>query len=259
MAAFDPALAKNLIRGMYDWQGAHGARETLGMVPDMVVEDPEEHYWASSKPPLSGWAVLEVLRATGDTSFAREMYHHVAAYHRWWYSWRDHQKDGLCEYGSTLEDLESAQRESGMHGAARFADSELVANTVEVHLGLPSLTAYSLTQHSVDLNSFLYAEKQALAQLAEAIHMPQAAETWRQAAARLKLAIQNTFFDEDTGYVPSDVPASVITRSNHATLTPSLHCCIVCLRPVGVVVSFFYDRYFNGSFVRIKGTALLRM
>ena len=44
-------------------------------------------------------------------------------YHNWWYRDRDHDQDGICEYGSTDGSLIAAMWESGMDNAVRFDDA----------------------------------------------------------------------------------------------------------------------------------------
>lgn len=70
---------------------------------------------------------------------------------------RDHDGDGLCEFGSTDGSLIAAKWESGMDNAIRFDDSKILKN---------SEGAFSLNQESVDLNAYLYAEKEYLSKLA---------------------------------------------------------------------------------------------
>jgi len=88
------------------------------------------------------------------------MYPKLKLYHEWWYNKRDHDKDGLCEYGSTDGSLVAAKWESGMDNAIRFDNSKIVKN---------GEGAYSIDQESVDLNAYLYAEKLNLATLASVL------------------------------------------------------------------------------------------
>ena len=110
----------------------------------------EPHNYRDTKPPLSAWAVVEIFKKDNDLNFVKEMYPKLKKYHEWWYVKRDHDMDGLCEYGSTDGSLIAAKWESGMDNAIRFDDSKIMKNEEG---------AYSLDQESIDLNAYLYAEK----------------------------------------------------------------------------------------------------
>lgn len=112
MARFNPEVAKNNVRAMYDYQiDADDAvrPQDAGMVIDDVFFNKLEDRggdggnWneRNTKPPLSAWAVWEVYEATGDEAFLAEMYPQIRAYHEWWYRSRDHNKNGVAEYGAT--------------------------------------------------------------------------------------------------------------------------------------------------------------
>ncbi|UII34645.1 hypothetical protein LVD17_12585 [Fulvivirga ulvae] len=182
---FNPDLAKDQIRAMYDYQNEQG------MIADCIFRDTliEKHNWRDTKPPLSGWAIYEIYKATTDTAFVREMYPKLEKYHRWWYQYRDHDQNGLCEYGSTDGTRIAAAWESGMDNAVRFDSANLLKNTRE---------AWSLNQESVDLNAYLYAEKLYMSKLSEIIGLP--SETLKKEAKALKAQINNVFYDEASGY-----------------------------------------------------------
>ncbi len=149
MAPSHQDLAKNHIRAMFDYQSANG------FVADCVFRDTldEKHNWRNTKPPLAAWAVWKCFEADGDIAFLKELYPKLKAYHEWWYKERDVDKDGLCEYGSTDGTLLAARWESGMDNAVRFDKANMVQS---------GPNAWSMDQESVDLNAFLFAEKQFL-------------------------------------------------------------------------------------------------
>ncbi len=153
-ANFDPELAKNNIRAMFDYQ------QPDGMVIDCIYTDPAENNARDSKPPLVCWAVDKIYEATGDKSFLAEMYPQLLAYHKWWYAKRDHDGNGMCEYGSTDGTLEAAAWESGMDNAIRFDDVKMLANE-----GYSD--AWSMDQESVDLNAYLAQECRLLKKFAD--------------------------------------------------------------------------------------------
>ena len=88
----------------------------------------EAHNYRDTKPPLATWAVAKIFEKDKDLKFVEEMYPKLKLYHEWWYNKRDHDKDGLCEYGSTDGSLVAAKWESGMDNAIRFDDSKILKN-----------------------------------------------------------------------------------------------------------------------------------
>lgn len=145
LAKFDPELAKNNIRAMFDYQ------QPDGMIIDCIYTDPVENNARDSKPPLVSWAVDEIFTHTCDTAFVSEMYPQLMAYYKWWYQKRDHNQNGMCEYGATDGTLEAAAWESGMDNAIRFDDARMLKNE-------GAADAWSMDQESVDLNAYLALE-----------------------------------------------------------------------------------------------------
>ena len=151
-ASFDPELAKNNIRAMFDYQLPDG------MVIDCIYTDPAENNARDSKPPLVCWAVDKIWEATADKAFLAEMYPQLMAYYKWWFEKRDHDGNGICEYGSCDGTLEAAAWESGMDNAIRFDDAVMVKNGDD---------AWSMDQESVDLNAYIANECKYLKKFAE--------------------------------------------------------------------------------------------
>lgn len=140
LARFAPELAKNNIRAMFDYQLPDG------MIIDCIYTNPAENNARDSKPPLVCWAVDEIFTLNQDTAFVKEMYPQLLAYYKWWYNKRDHNRNGMCEFGSTDGTLEAAGWESGMDNAIRFDNAKMLKNGED---------AWSLNQESVDLNAYL--------------------------------------------------------------------------------------------------------
>lgn len=184
-AMFAPELAKNNIRCMFDYQ------DKDGMIPDCVFIDTTRNNYRNTKPPLAAWAVWEVYRNTGDRDFVREMYPKLQNYHNWWYTHRDHDHNGLCEYGSNNGEAKAAAWESGMDNAVRFDSAVMLRN---------GPAAWSFDQESVDLNSFLYLEKRLLAEMAELLGDQAKGKAFLAAADRLKGQINRMMYDPSSGY-----------------------------------------------------------
>lgn len=178
LAKLTPELAKNMIRSMFDYQ------QEDGMIIDCIYADPSENNYRDSKPPLAGWAIDAVYEATNDTAFLREMYPQLLKYHRWWYEKRDHDKNGICEFGSTDGTIEAAAWESGMDNAIRFDHAKMVKNTGD---------AWSFDQESVDLNAFLAYEYKLLKKFGDILNTPFEDENYAKDVA-------NYFFDSETGF-----------------------------------------------------------
>ena len=185
LAWFAPDLAREQMRAMFDYQNANG------MVADSVYLDAKENNWRNTKPPLAAWAVREIHRATGDAAFVAEMYDRLVRYHRWWFAERDHDRNGLAEFGATDGTRIAAAWESGMDNAVRFDDAKMLAN---------GAGAWSLDQESVDLNAYLYREKLDLAELAGVLGKRDEAAAWRRDAEAMKRRIGTRFFDADAGW-----------------------------------------------------------
>jgi putative isomerase len=185
LVRFHPELAKNNIRSMFQYQ------DEMGMVADCVYFDPKENNWRDTKAPLSAWAVYEIYQHTQDLKFVKELYPKLIKYHQWWYQYRDHDQNGLCEYGSTDGTLIAAKWESGMDNAVRFDSTKMLKNNEH---------AWSMNQESVDLNAYLYAEKKYLSKLSKIIGNQKQAKYFSKTAEELKQRISQKFWDEKSGF-----------------------------------------------------------
>lgn len=154
LARFEPELAKDNIRAMFDYQLPDG------MIIDCIYTDPKENNARDSKPPLVCWAVDEIFELNNDTAFVREMYPQLLSYYKWWFNKRDHNRNGMCEFGSTDGTRIAAAWESGMDNAIRFDNAKMLKNADD---------AWSLDQESVDLNAYLALECRLLKKFANII------------------------------------------------------------------------------------------
>ena len=186
LSFYDTDLAKKQLKLMFEFQNEDG------FVADCVYRDTsiEAHNYRDTKPPLAAWAVVKIFEKDKDVDFLKYMYPKLKKYHEWWYLKRDHDQDGLCEYGSTDGSLVAAKWESGMDNAIRFDHSKIVKN---------SEGAFSLNQESVDLNAYLYAEKLFLAEISQILENKDV-DGYLKQAEKLKKVIQNQFYDEKDGW-----------------------------------------------------------
>lgn len=221
---FNEELAKNNIRALFDYQIQADDKirpQDKGAIIDAIFYNADEERdgdggnWneRNSKPALATWAVWEVYKVSGDKEFLKEMYPKLKAYHEWWYTNRDHNKNGVAEYGGMVhrfnnspeEIILAAAWESGMDNAVRFdvegyGKDDIGVKVFENKDKNSKLVGYSINQESVDLNSFLYAEKIDLAQMAEILGEKEESENFYKSAAQLKEYINDKMFDEATGY-----------------------------------------------------------
>ncbi len=187
IAPFEPELAKDQIRAIYDYQNEEG------MLADCFFRDLsiEGVNWRNTKAPLSGWSIFEVYTETQDLSFIKEMFPKLLKYHEWWYANRDHDQNGLCEYGSTDGTRIAAAWESGMDNADRFDNAQIIEN---------NQGAYSIDQESVDLNAYLYQEKRYIQKLATVLGKKAVADRFEQEAQQLKEKIQALMYRSEDGF-----------------------------------------------------------
>ena len=138
IARYDARLARSGIEAMFDYQvQANDAvrPQDAGMVIDAVFFRKDAAHgdrgtnWneRNTKPPLASWAVWQVHRRAPDLAWLRRMYPKLVAYHHWWYRNRDHDHDGLAEYGATVDpahaDADGAIR-FHVGGVARAPDAQ---------------------------------------------------------------------------------------------------------------------------------------
>jgi putative isomerase len=87
---------------MFDYQ------QPDGMIIDCVFPDTKDNNSRDSKPPLACWAVDRIYENTHDVDFIREMYPKLLRYYKWWYRDRDHDGNGICEFGCVDGTTEAA-------------------------------------------------------------------------------------------------------------------------------------------------------
>lgn len=114
MSHFNPEIAKENIRAVFSWQIKPDdpvRPQDAGFVPDLIAWNlsPERGgdggNWneRNTKPSLAAWSVMEVYNTTQDKAWLAEMYPRLVAYHDWWLRNRDHNGNGVPEYGATRD------------------------------------------------------------------------------------------------------------------------------------------------------------
>jgi putative isomerase len=214
-ARFEPSLAQEQIRSMFDHQIRADSAERpqdAGMIPDAIFYNDIKQgggNWneRNSKPPLAAWAVWEVFAGSGDIRFLRELYPKLAAYQAWWYRNRDHDGNGLAEYGATVDPLNAtpedqrlaAAWESGMDNAPRF-DKALGTAVVPNKGADGRVVGYSVNQESVDLNAYLAADQGYLAKIAAVLGKPAEAGRWAGKSRATHAAVRENMYDAGSGW-----------------------------------------------------------
>ncbi|WP_337969948.1 alpha-glucosidase [Virgibacillus salexigens] len=241
LAEFNPDLAKNNVRALFDYQiksDDNVRPQDEGAIIDAIFYNQnssrggEGGNWneRNSKPPLSAWAVWNIYEETNDKEFLEEMYPKLMDYHNWWYTNRDHDNNGVAEYGSMVSEanwktdedgkvikdkkgqpelndeaiIEAAAWESGMDNATRFDKEGIGEDDVGVKVFENKrdgeVVGYSINQESVDLNSYLYAEKGFLKLMAAELDRNEDEKTLSKDASKLKMYIQENMYDKESGY-----------------------------------------------------------
>lgn len=185
LSIFNPELAKDQMLTMFDFQTPEG------MIVDLIGLDAKENNVLCSKPPIAGWGTYMVYQRSKDKTFVKEMLPKLLKYHEWRYKYRDHDQNGLCEYGGIAPQVYQGQWESGMDVAVKFDGVKMLKNAEG---------AYSFNQESIELNSYLCAEKFYLAYLLNEVGDKEQATRFREEGKKLKKMIQEKFFDKETGF-----------------------------------------------------------
>ncbi len=211
IVSFAPELAKDNIRAIFDYQ------KEDGMIIDAIFYNKNGYNYPgekggnwnerNSKPPLATWAVWKVYESTNDKLFLEEMYPKLVKYHDWWYVYRDNDKNGIAEYGACIDALNddvdqiilAAAWESGMDNAVRF-DKDYGVEVLENIDDNGKIIGYSINQESVDLNSYLYAEKKYLAKIAKELDKSDDIDKYEKEAQYVREFIRKNMFDEETGF-----------------------------------------------------------
>ncbi|MBN1372102.1 MAG: hypothetical protein JW987_09170 [Anaerolineaceae bacterium] len=93
VAKADPELAWNQMLMFFDNQDANG------MIPDQITD--LECWNCFTKPPIYGWAIRKMISKLGPVKskpYLDQLYKPLARLTEWWYTYRDYDGDGMCQY-----------------------------------------------------------------------------------------------------------------------------------------------------------------
>jgi Mannosylglycerate hydrolase MGH1-like glycoside hydrolase domain/PA14 domain len=132
----DPVVARNTVRAMLSYQSSEG------LVPNFA-------HWNGgasmdrSQPPVASLCVWKMHeRYPHDQKFLAEIYPMLVKWHDWWMRYRNNQHDGLLEWGSSTEDFQAAQYETGWDDNLHYAGAAMRETTMDAYsIDLSSLWA----------------------------------------------------------------------------------------------------------------------
>ena len=175
-ALLDPQSAMDSQRIFKERQHADGyINYRTGPYLDETIE---YHGELTSSAPWYAWENWQVYSISGDKAFLREMYRSSEKLYRYFVTHRDKDGDGLCEWGG------HAVLESVRDGEVAVWDQ----------VGWPS------DFEALDLNCMLVMEAKSLAKMARALGKKQEANHWQKEAEQRSVKINQTFWDEETGF-----------------------------------------------------------
>lgn len=158
-----PELAWSQFMVLFDLQDP-----TTGAVPDCACDG--QVFWGFCKPPIHGWALRRMMAEQDiPPSHLAEAYDRIGRWTEWWFSRRDLDHNGLCEYNHG--------NDSGWDNSTAFA----LPPPVE----LP------------DLQAFLAIQMDVLGELAEKLDKRDEAAAWRKRSDELIARMAANCFDAD--------------------------------------------------------------
>lgn len=188
MAHFNPEVAKDNIRAVFAFQIQPDDPVRpwdAGFVPDLIAYNlsPERGgdgtNWneRNTKPSLAAWSVMEVYKTTGDKQWLAEMYPKLVAYHDWWLKNRDHNHNGVPEYGATrdkahntadgqmLFTVKRGEHEQALHGLKNY--DQLLHSGKYDSIEIPAQVAASWESGRDDAAAFGFIDADQLANYVE--------------------------------------------------------------------------------------------
>jgi len=136
------------------------------------------HGQLTTSAPWYAWTNYEIWRLTGDRLFLEEMYDSSRKFYDYVLAHRDSDGDGLVEWGGHAV-LESVR---------------------DAHVAVWDEVGWPTRFEALDLNCMLVSEARALASMANALGRPQEANALTAAADARSARINDTFWDDQTGF-----------------------------------------------------------
>ncbi|MBB1291442.1 alpha-glucosidase [Pseudoalteromonas sp. SR41-4] len=184
LATFHPVLAKQNLNAVFEHQiTANDAVRPwdVGFIPDLVAYNlsPERGgdgtNWneRNTKPSLAAWAVWQVYEYTNDKQWLAEIFPKLVSYRNWWLTNRDHNGNGVPEYGATVDkahttddgklrfEVQTATGWAAQSGLENYKD-QLIAHP-QKQIKIPAQTAASWESGRDDAAVFGFISSEQLA------------------------------------------------------------------------------------------------
>jgi len=155
-----PEFAWDQYMLMFDRQAPDGA------LPDSLTD--RETYWAYSKPPIHGWALLWLMANSKSINEERlaEVYPRLVRWTNWYFQFRDDDHDGLPQYDHG--------NDSGWDNATVFRSGPAI--------------------ETPDLAAYLVLQMDALSNIARRLGREQESEEWKRRAEGLLQQLISTYW-----------------------------------------------------------------
>ena len=167
----DPELARNQIRIFLAYQLPDG------MLPDVVFDEgivgEIDHPVQArvTKPPILAWAALKIHEIAPDSGFLQEIYDPLTRWNAWWFDQSNDGQRGLAQYN---------------HPYSSGADDSPLWDA-----GMPVVAP--------DLNTYLYIQIKALAQIARELGLETEVAKWEKRSGKLLQKMILELWDEKNG------------------------------------------------------------
>jgi hypothetical protein len=171
VARADPLLAWDQVLLFFDHQDPNGS------IPDMAYD--LDVLYSFNKPPIQGWAIKKLVERIGlekSQPALAEIYKPLSRFTEWWYTYRDFDGDGMCQYHHG--------NDSGWDNATVFDQ------------GYPT--------EGADLAAHLVLQCEGLAFIAEALGKKKAARRWQRRAQEQLRNLLSQGVQKDHFFAPLD-------------------------------------------------------
>lgn len=174
----DPEGAKATVRAILSCATADKFIPNYAHTHSGVSED-------RSQPPVGAMCVWKMHQRSPDLAFLKEVYPSLAAWHAWWPTARDGNKDGLLEWGSNGQGWQGALYETGWDDTLHFEGAAMSGSTMNAN--------------AVDLNSLWSLDAEYLALIAKALGKNDDAATFTAQHQKMNQLINDRLWNESLG------------------------------------------------------------
>jgi hypothetical protein len=174
----DPERAKDTVRAILSCATADKFVPNYAHTRSGVSTD-------RSQPPVGAMCVWKMHQRSPDLAFLKEVYPSLVAWHAWWPTARDGNKDGLLEWGSNGQGWPGALNETGWDDTLHFEGAAMSGSTMNAN--------------AVDLNSLWSMDAEYLALIAKAIGQTDDAVTFTAQHQKTNQLMNERLWNEAEG------------------------------------------------------------